>query len=58
MPSILRDKRTLYGWMQVGRRNPSDTEKVFQKWSRLPHSERTQVMTALAEQVITELESE
>ncbi|WP_392872417.1 HNH endonuclease [Streptomyces sp. LN499] len=54
----LRDKCTLYGWMQAGRRTPSDTEGVFQEWSRLPHSERTQVMTVLAEQVIKELESE
>ncbi|MFF3359319.1 hypothetical protein ACFYWN_43670 [Streptomyces sp. NPDC002917] len=54
----LRDKRTLYGWMQAGRRTPSDTEKVFRKWSRLPHFERMHVMTALAGQVIRELESE
>jgi hypothetical protein len=54
----LKEKRTLYGWMQAGRRIPSDTEKVFQEWSRLPQKERMKVMTALAEQVIKELESE
>ncbi|MCX5014770.1 HNH endonuclease [Streptomyces sp. NBC_00555] len=54
----LKDKRTLYGWMQAGRRTPSDTEKVFQEWSRLPHAERLDVMTKLAEQVIKGLESE
>lgn len=54
----LKDKRTLYGWMQAGRRTPSDTEKVFQEWSRLPHAERMQVMTALADQVIKGLETE
>ncbi|OMI87107.1 hypothetical protein BSZ07_22885 [Streptomyces sp. M1013] len=54
----LKDKRTLYGWMQAGRRTPSDTEAVFQEWSRLSQEERMKVMAALAEQVIKGLESD
>ncbi|WP_326807849.1 HNH endonuclease [Streptomyces sp. NBC_01775] len=54
----LKDKRQLYGWMQLGRRTPSDIEKVFQEWSRLGPADRMSVMTALAGQVIKELDNE
>ncbi|MEU8881709.1 HNH endonuclease [Streptomyces hydrogenans] len=57
MNGSLKEKRTLYNWMQAGRRSPTDLEKVFQEWSRLPHAERLGVMTKLAEQVIKGLES-
>lgn len=51
----VKEKRRLFGWMQSGRRVPDDTERVFNDWARLPYAQRTEVMAALAAQVMKDL---
>ncbi|MFF4399355.1 HNH endonuclease [Streptomyces sp. NPDC001480] len=49
------DKQLLYSWMKAGQRTTSETEELFYAWSRLAPADRTEVMAALADEIINEL---
>lgn len=50
----VKEKKTLYSWMQAGRRDTSNMERIFNDLVRLPYEQRLEVMNRLAGQVFKE----
>lgn len=50
----VKEEKTLYSWMQAGRRDTSNMECIFNDWARLPYQQRLEVMNRLAGQVFKE----